>query len=161
MSESSFSEQELVFIRKHGSALALPVLILGLDAALFFFVDWRLTDQLHHQLFLSGVLLIALLFWLLPAIRFFTNRIEITSNRVIIHRGITGNKTEEVAWGEITGVSISRGFGSWLKGAGDIHLHREFGQDAILRRVPRAKKLTREIEGYLAGRSKRGTIERG
>jgi prepilin signal peptidase PulO-like enzyme (type II secretory pathway) len=161
VSQTSFSELELVFIRKHGSALVLPVLILGLDAALFFFVDGRLSEQLHHQLLLSGVLLIALLFWLLPAIRFFTNRIEITSNRVIIHRGLTGNKTEEVPWGEITGVSISRGFGSWIKGAGDIHLHREFGQDAILHCVPRAKKLSREFESYLSSRAKRGTIERG
>ena len=161
MSAPNYQEQELVFIRKHGSALVLPVLILGLDAALFFLVDWRLTDQLQHQLFLSAVLLIGLLFWLLPAIRFFTNRTEITSNRIIIHRGLTGNKTEEVSWGEITGVSISRGFGSWIKGAGDIHLHREFGQDAILHSVPRAKKLSREFETYLSNRARRGRIDRG
>jgi len=161
VSAPNYQEQELVFIRKHGSALVLPVLILGLDAALFFFVDWRLTDQLQHQLFLSTVLLIGLLFWLLPAIRFFTNRTEITSNRIIIRRGLTGNKTEEVSWGEITGVSISRGFGSWIKGAGDIHLHREFGQDAILHSVPRAKKLSREFETYLSNRARRGRIDRG
>jgi len=161
VSKTTFTEIELVSVRKHGSALALSVFILGLDAAVFFFVDWRLADQLQHQILLSGCLLVALVFWLFPAIRFFTNRIEITTNRVVIHRGLTGSKTEEIPWGEITGVSVSRGFGSWLRGAGDLHLHREFGQDAILHRVPRAKKLSREFESYLVGRAKRGTIERG
>ena len=75
-----------------------------------------------------------------------------TSTRVVAHSGLFGTKTEEVAWGEVTGVSISRGVSAWLQGAGDVRLHREFGQDLVLTRVPRAKKLAKEIEEFLAKR---------
>ena len=71
-----------------------------------------------------------------------------------MHSGLFGTKTDEVPWGEITGVSISRGVTSWLQGAGDIRLHREFGQDLILKRVPRAKKLSKEIEQFLGKRAR-------
>ena len=116
----------------------------------------KLTEVWQHQVLLIALLLIALLFWLLPSVRFFTNRYEITSNRVIVHRGLAGGKIEQVSWGELSGVSVSRGFGMWLRGAGNIHLHREFGVDLILHKVPRAKKLAREIETFMAGRIRVG-----
>ena len=43
---------------------------------------------------------------------------------------------------------------SFLSLAGDIQIHREFGQDLVLKRVSRAKKLAKEIERYLVSRSK-------
>ena len=73
---------------------------------------------------------------------------------MVAHSGIFGTKTEEAAWGEVTGVSISRGVSAWLQGAGDVRLHREFGQDLVLARVPKAKKLSKEIEQFLAKRSR-------
>lgn len=151
--ESSFQEIDFIVLRRHGSALLRPVLFLGLLSASFFFVDARLTESLHHQILLGAVLLAGLLLWFLPSIRFFTNRYELSSNRILIHSGLTGSKVIELPWGEITGVSVSRGFGSWIQGAGDIRLHREFGQDEILKRVPRAKKLSKEIERFLISRA--------
>jgi single-stranded DNA-specific DHH superfamily exonuclease len=73
---------------------------------------------------------------------------------VVAHSGLFGTNTQEAAWGEVTGVSISRGVSAWLQGAGDVRLHREFGQDLVLTRVPKAKKLAKEIEQFLAKRSR-------
>lgn len=154
--QNTFAEEEYAVLRRHGSVLFLPVVILGALAALFFFLEPKLEQSWQHQVLLGGVLLLAFLFWLLPSIRFFTNRYEITSNRVIVHRGLTGSRVEEAAWGELTGVSISRGFGLWIRGAGDIRLHREFGVDLVLKHVPRAKRLTREFETFMTMRQGMG-----
>ena len=150
----SFEEQSFVLLRRHGAALIYPVIFLFLDGALFFFLDSKLTESWHHQILLGIVLTLGLLLWFIPSLKFFTNRYELTSTRVVAHSGLFGTKTQEAAWGEITGVSISRGVSAWLQGAGDIRLHREFGQDLVLTRVPKAKRLVREIEQFLAKRSR-------
>jgi uncharacterized membrane protein YdbT with pleckstrin-like domain len=150
----SFEERSFVLLRRHGAALIYPVIFLLLDGALFFFLDPRLTESWQHQILLGLVLTIGLLLWFIPSLKFFTNRYELTSTRVVAHSGLFGTKTQEAAWGEITGVSISRGVSAWLQGAGDIRLHREFGQDLVLTRVPKAKKLSKEIEQFLAKRSR-------
>jgi len=152
--EESFQEQNFVLLRKHGSALIIPVFLLFLDAAVFFFVDWRMNETWQHQTLLGLVIVFGLLFWFLPSVRFFSNRYELTSTRVVIHSGIFGTRVEEVPWGEITGVSVTRGIFAWFQRAGDLHLHREFGKDVVLKRVPRAKKLAKDFESYLASRSR-------
>ena len=150
----SFVVQYFVVLRRHGAALVFPIIGLSLVGALYFFVDWRLEETWQHQAFLAAVLLIGLFFWFIPSLKFFTNRYELTSTRVVVHSGLFGTRTEEVPWGEVTGVSISRGVSAWLQGAGDIRLHREFGQDLVLKRVPKAKKLSKEIELFLSKRSR-------
>jgi len=152
VSNPSFSETEFAQIRKHGSALVWPILLLGLIGAGFFFIDPKLTEVWQHQVLLVIALLLGLLFWLIPSIRYFTNRYEITSNRVVVHLGLTGSKTEEVSWGEVSGVSLSRGLLNWFRGAGNVILHRELGQDLVLRQAPKAKRLARDIEAFMAQR---------
>ncbi len=147
-------------MRRHGSALTLPIVMLFLDAAMFFFIDWRLTETWQHQAFLAVVLLVGLFFWFIPSLKFFTNRYELTSTRAVVHSGLFGTKTDEVPWGEITGVSISRGVTGWLQGAGDVQLHREFGQDLVLKRVPRAKKLSKELEQFLGKRARTSGVRK-
>jgi membrane protein YdbS with pleckstrin-like domain len=149
--QQSFGEQDLVTLRRHGSALVLPVLSLGLIAALFFFLDTRASESWQHQSLLGAALVLGLVFWLIPSIRYFSNRYVISTNRVVIHRGITGKSVDQVSWNEINGVSVTKGF---LSLGGDIQLHREFGQDLVIAKVPKAKKLSRELEQYLASRSR-------
>lgn len=149
-----------MLLRRHGSALSFPVAVLFLDAALYFFIDGRLTETWQHQALLALVLVLGLLFWFIPSLKFFTNRYELTSTRAVVHSGLFGTKTDEVPWGEITGVSISRGVTSWLQGAGDVRLHREFGQDLVLKRVPRAKKLSKEIEQLLGKRARSAGVRK-
>ncbi len=153
---TSFYEQELAVVRKHGSVLFFPVILLGLVASVFFFVDSKASQSWQHQALLAFVLLFALIFWLLPSIRFFTNKYELSSNRVVAHRGLTGNRIEEASWGELTGVSVTKTFGLWIRGAGDIHLHREFGADLVLNGVPKAKRLARDIESFMTKRAGMG-----
>lgn len=149
--EKSFRETELSIIRKHGSALFLPVLLLGLVAALFFFLDSRFKLSWQHQTALSVALVFGLIFWLLPSIRYFGNRYVLTSNRIVIYSGLAGRESDQASWSEINGVSVSKSF---LSFSGDIHLHREFGQDLVLAKVGRAKKLSKAIEAHLVARSK-------
>lgn len=156
----SFEEQSFVILRRHGSALIYPIVFLLVDAGLYFFIEWRLNELWQRQILLGVVLLLGLFLWFIPSLRFFTNRYELTSTRAVVHSGLFGTKTEEVPWGEVTGVSISRGVSAWLQGAGDIRLNREFGQDVVLKRVPKAKKLSREIEQFLAKRSRSSGMRR-
>ena len=152
----SFEEQKFVVVRRHGSALVLPSLILCVVGFLFFFVEWRLPELWQRQAFLAICIILSLIFWLVPSIKFFTNRYELTSTRAIVRSGLFGTKREEAPWGEVTGVSVSRGVAAWLQGAGDIRLNREFGQDLILKGTPKAKKLAKEIEQFLSKRAYSG-----
>lgn len=70
----------------------------------------------------------------------------------MVHRGLTGNRIEEASWGELTGVSVTKTFGLWIRGAGDVRLHREFGADLVLHSVPKAKRLAKDIEGFMSKR---------
>lgn len=149
--ESTFGETEFASLRRHGSDLVLPVLLLGLLAALFFFLDPRLPEAWHHQALLGFVLVAVFIFWLVPSVRYFTNRYVISSNRIVVFRGLSSKVLDQVSWSEISGISVSKSF---LSLAGDIQIHREFGQDLVLKRVSRAKKLAKEIERYLVSRSK-------
>lgn len=149
--ENTFSEKELASLRKHGSALVIPVLLLGVISGLFFFLDSRSTLSWQHQTVLAVALTLGLIFWLLPSVRYFTNRYFISSNRIVIHAGLTGKEADQASWNEINGVSISKAF---LAVSGDIHLHREFGQDLVLKNVGNSKKLIRVIEAHLASRAK-------
>ena len=152
--ESTLSETEFATLRRHGSALVLPVLLLGLFAALFFFLDPRLPEAWQHQALLGFVLVAVLFLWLIPSVRYFTNRYVISSNRIVVYRGLTSKVSDQVSWSEISGVSVSKSF---LSLSGDVQIHREFGQDLVLKRVSKAKKLVKKIERYLVSRSKKTT----
>jgi uncharacterized membrane protein YdbT with pleckstrin-like domain len=149
--QKSFSETELSTIRQHGSALVFPVLSLGLIAALFFFVDPRVTLPWQHQTALAVCLVLVLIFWLLPSVRYFSNRYVLTSNRIVVYSGLVGRESDQASWNEINGVSVSKSF---LSLAGNIHLHREFGADLVLTKVGSAKKIGKAIEAHLATRNK-------
>ncbi len=151
--QNQFGETRLALLRKHGSVLLMPTLILLIVSCLVTFSLPKLSEPWQQQLLLISGALGALLFWLVPSIRFLSNRFELTSNRVVIRTGLFGTKSDQVAWGELSGVSVQRGFGLWLKGAGNVHLHRTTGEDLVLPHVPKAKRLAREIESYLSQRS--------
>lgn len=152
--ENFFSEKELASLRRHGSDLVVPVLLLGVIAGLFFFLDSRSTLSWQHQTVLALSLLCGIIFWLLPSVRYFTNRYVISSNRIAIYRGLTGREADQASWNEINGVSVSKSF---MSVSGDIHLHREFGQDLVLTNVGNSKKLIRVIDAHLASRAKTRT----
>ena len=151
---NTFSETEYATIRRHGVSLAFPVLSLGFVSALFLFFDPRVTESWQHQALLGLATLLAIIFWLIPSIRIFATRYVISSNRIVIRRGLNSKEVDQVSWNEINGVSVTKGL---LSAAGDIHLHREFGQDLVLLKVAKAKKLSRELEQFLLARSKRNS----
>jgi uncharacterized membrane protein YdbT with pleckstrin-like domain len=149
----NFSDEKLATVRSNSTLLVVPLFVLGVSSALFIFLTARFTEVLQQQIILAVSALVVLFFWLFPSLRYLTNRTTLTRNRVLVRTGIFGTKQQSAAWGEFTGVSLQRGFFARLMRAGNIHLHREFGVDLIIPRVPNAKKLTKELERFLATRS--------
>jgi len=149
----NFSDEKLATVRSNSTLLVVPLFVLGVSSALFIFLTARFTEVLQQQIILAVSALVVLFFWLFPSLRYLTNRTMLTRNRVLVRTGIFGTQQQSAAWGEFTGVSLQRGFFARLMRAGNIHLHREFGVDLIIPRVPNAKKLTKELERFLATRS--------
>lgn len=52
----------------------------------------------------SVALAIAIFFWLVPTLRHLSFYIDVTTTRMIVRRGLFGQKTVELAWSEITGI---------------------------------------------------------
>ena len=148
----NFAEVKYTVLRPTSALLFIPLLVLALSSALLVFLLSRFTQVLEQQVILISFGILVFFFWLLPSISYLTKRITVTSNRVEIRSGLFGTKKVSGAWGEFTGVSLQRGFWARFIKAGDIHLHREFGTDLVISRIPQAKKLTKEFERFLASR---------
>lgn len=149
---SNFADEQYAVVRSSSGLLLFPLTALTIGSALYLFLSSRFTEGLQQQILLVAIALALFFFWLIPSFRFLSNRIVLTSNRVVVRTGLFGTKQQTASWGEITGVSLQRGFLARLSKAGNIHLHREFGVDLVLPRVPNAKKLTRELERFLTAR---------
>lgn len=149
---SSFADERYAVVRSGSGLLIFPLMVLAATSALYIFLSARFSEALQEQILLGCCVSVIFFFWFLPSLRYLTNRSVLSSNQVVVRTGIFGTKLERAAWGEFTGVSLKRGFFAWLNRAGNIHLHREFGVDLVIPRVPRAKKLTRELEQFLSQR---------
>ncbi|MEY4655732.1 MAG: hypothetical protein RL523_1131 [Actinomycetota bacterium] len=149
---SNFAEEQYAIVRSSSGLLLLPLILLAVSSALYIFLSSRFTEALQQQILLVGIASGVFFFWLIPSLRYLSNRSVLSSNRVVVRTGLFGTKQQTASWGEFTGVSLQRGFFARLNRAGNIHLHREFGVDLVIPRVPNAKKLTRELERFLASR---------
>lgn len=147
---SNFADEQYAVVRSSSGLLVLPLLALAISAALYIFLSSRFTEILQQQILLAVSAALVLFFWLIPSLRYLTNRTVLSRNRIVIRTGVFGSKQQTGAWGEFTGVSLQRGFFARLLKVGNIHLHREFGVDLVIPRVPNAKRLTKELERFLS-----------
>ena len=98
MSNGFVSEFRYARLRARGSSLFGPMLLLFVESAVLSFV-WPKLPQDSGSAMLRGIFIslaaaIAIVFWLIPVIRFMTNWIEITNANVIVSSGLFGSKRQ-------------------------------------------------------------------
>lgn len=123
-------------LRRHGRVLVLPVLVLVAVAAAAGYFVGGLPEPWMNLAAGLGAAGIALLFGLGPVFVWLSNRITITSRRVIVRRGVLVHRRSEVPLGRVREVRSKRGPLQRLAGSGDIELVVGAEQPVVLRDVP-------------------------
>lgn len=137
----------MLTVRPHFGVLVTPVLVLGITSGLCSFLFSRTEISWQQQTILSIAVLAAFFFWLVPSIRFMTQRTVLSTNRLTNLRGLTAKKINQISWGEISRISFEKRF---FSAAGEIYLHRQSGEDFVITKVASPKKLSKALESYLA-----------
>lgn len=136
-------ESELLLgrFRARGSRLALPALMLGIAAFLLSFLYGRFTQQWQQIALYSVCAAIAILGFLVPALRYLTAWTDITTARVVTRAGLWGQRYRAVSLAQVERVE---------QAAGVITLFVA-GEEALeLRGLPRPKLISQEISNLVA-----------
>lgn len=76
------------------------------SATVSFFNAYKLETWQVYTLYIGGFVL-AFFLWLLPAIRFSVNYIDVTSNGILISRGFGSAKKIELEWSQIATIKFA------------------------------------------------------
>ena len=129
-------EAALFSLRRHGRALTLPVLVLlVLAGASGFFVGALPEDWMNWAAGL-GAIALALLLGVGPLLGWLTNRVTVTTRRVIVRRGFFVHRRSEVPLSRVREVRSKRGIAQRMFGSGDIELMVGVDAPIVLRDVP-------------------------
>jgi hypothetical protein len=85
---------------------------------------------------------IAFFFWLIPILRYLSSYVDVYTTRVFYRAGLMGQRRSEANFSHVTDVRIGDGR--------RIQLALTNGEIVELPRLPRAKKLTAEIQALVA-----------
>ena len=85
---------------------------------------------------------IALIFWLIPVLRFLTSYVDVFTTRVLYRSGLMGQQRSEANFSQVTDVRLGDGR--------RIQLALTNGEIIELPRLPKAKKLVAEIQALVA-----------
>ena len=129
-------ERPILSVRRQGRILALPVLLLIVLAAAAGYFVGALPEAWMNWAAGLGALAVGLLLGVGPILGWLTNRVTITSRRVIVRRGFFVHRRSEIPLSRVREVRSRRGIGQRMFGAGDLELL--VGPDAptLLRDVP-------------------------
>ena len=104
-------EQILARLRRRPSSLWLGHLVLTAVCAGLTWSSLRpLPSWLSYTIYVAAAILL-LFFWLIPAWRFATNFVDVTTARIIVHGGMFGRTKRDIQVTAITGVEYSRSTG--------------------------------------------------
>ena len=85
---------------------------------------------------------IALIFWLIPVLRFLSSYVDVFTTRVLHRSGLMGQQRREANFSQVTDVRLGDGR--------RIQLALTNGEINELPRLPKAKKLVAEIQALVA-----------
>jgi hypothetical protein len=142
MSQSFIESRRLARIRPSAVRLFLPFAALALASFGASFYNGRLPEQWMNITLYSVAGAIALFFWLIPVLRYLSSYVDIFTTRVFYRAGLMGQNRSEANFSQVKDVRLGDGR--------RIQLALTNGEIVELPRVPRAKKLTAEIQALVA-----------
>ena len=142
MSQSFIESRRLARIRPSAVRLFLPFAALALACFGVSFYNGRLPEQWMNITLYSVAGAIAFFFWLIPLLRYLSSYVDIFTTRVFYRAGLMGQNRSEANFSQVTDVRLGDGR--------RIQLALTTGEIVELPRLPRAKKLTAEIQALVA-----------
>jgi hypothetical protein len=142
MSQSFIESRRLARIRPSAIRLFLPFAALALACFGVSFYNGRLPEQWMNITLYSVAGAIAFFFWLIPILRYLSSYVDIFTTRVFYRAGLMGQNRSEANFSQVKDVRLGDGR--------RIQLALTNGEIVELPRLPRAKKLTAEIQALVA-----------
>ena len=142
MSQSFIESRRLARIRPSAIRLFLPFAALSLSCFGVSFYNGRLPEQWMNITLYSVAGAIAFFFWLIPLLRYLSSYVDIFTTRVFYRAGLMGQNRSEANFSQVKDVRLGDGR--------RIQLALTNGEIVELPRLPRAKKLTAEIQALVA-----------
>jgi hypothetical protein len=142
MSQSFIESRRLARIRPSAIRLFLPFAALALACFGVSFYNGRLPEQWMNITLYSVAGAIAFFFWLIPVLRYLSSYVDIFTTKVFYRAGLLGQNRSEAKFSQVTDVRLGDGR--------RIQLALTNGEIVELPRLPRAKKLTVEIQALVA-----------
>jgi len=145
-------------VHRHGRRLALPVLVLIVLAAASGFFIGDLPEPWMNWVAGAGAAALALLLGIMPIFAWLTNRVTVTSRRVILRDGFFVHRRSEIPMSRVREVRSRRGPLQRLFGSGDVHLL--VGPDAptILRDLPKPELVIDALQELIERNFEPGAI---
>jgi membrane protein YdbS with pleckstrin-like domain len=142
MSQSFIESRRLARIRPGAIRLFLPFLALAVACFGVSFYSGRLPEQWMTITLYSVAGAIAFFFWLIPVLRYLSSYVDVYTTRILYRAGLMGQQRSEANFSQVTDVRIGDGR--------RIQLALTNGEILELPRLPKAKKLTSEIQVLVA-----------
>ncbi|WP_374946684.1 PH domain-containing protein [Agreia sp.] len=146
--ETAEPERVVAKFRAHGRRLFFPtIFVIAVAGATGYFSNWFLEDWQNWAVLAAGALL-AVLFFLVPAVKWLSTRYVITTRRIIVRRGLLVNTRSELILVRAGGLTVRKSVLQAMFRSGDVRIGTGPGEFAVLRDVPRAD-LVSEVIGDL------------
>jgi hypothetical protein len=142
MSQSFIESRRLARIRPGAIRLFLPFLALAVACFGVSFYSGRLPEQWMNITLYSVAGAISFFFWLIPVLRYLSSYVDVYTTRILYRSGLMGQQRSEANFSQVTDVRIGEGR--------RIQLSLTNGEILELPRLPKAKKLTAEIQALVA-----------
>ena len=143
------AEVVIVRLRAHGRALFWPtVVLIGTAGATGYFTG-TLPEAWQTLAVLVGAIVIVLLFWFLPLIRWLTRRYTITSRRIIFVHGVFVRSRQELLHSRGYDLTVRR---TWLQSlfrSGTVRINSGLEHPLELRDVPSAGLVQRALQDLM------------
>jgi membrane protein YdbS with pleckstrin-like domain len=141
-------ERVVAKFRAHGRRLFFPTIFLIIVAgATGYFSSW-FPEEWQNWSVLAGGALLAILFFVVPAVKWLSTRYVITTRRIILRRGLLVNTRSEVMLVRAGDLTVRKSMIQAMFRSGDVRIGAGQGEFAVLRDVPRAD-LVSEVIGEL------------
>jgi len=137
--QTSAPEVVVARLRPHSRALFFPTVALLADIAAVSYFAGSLLEQWMNLLLLAAGLLVALLLFVVPVLRWLAQNDTITTRRVVIRSGVLVRSRQELLHSRGYDVTVRQAGLQLLFRSGDVLINTGLEHPAVLRDVPNAE----------------------